>query len=113
MKKEYLLNEGAIFARALSDFFSARFLMATIAPFLVTMVLAFGFLYFLSGEFFSMLSAVAQSSHEAGAAQSSNELVQFAAEYPIISAILGSVVFKAVAGALFYLVGAVWRCSFR
>ncbi|WP_201352142.1 EI24 domain-containing protein [Hydrogenimonas urashimensis] len=98
-------TEGALLARALSDFFTTRFMVLSTAPFLITMFLAFFLLFQVSGEFFDMLNAAAQASQNPDAAAAQNELAQFAKEYPIISAIAGSFVFKAVAGTLFYIVG--------
>ena len=100
-----LKEEKAIFAAALSDFFTTKFLTLSTAPFLITMAIAFFLLFQLSGEFFDMLSAAAQAGQHPDAAQAHNALAQFAQEYPILSAILGSAIFKAVAGTLFYLVG--------
>ena len=98
-------TEGALLAKALSDFFTTKFLALSTAPFLITMLLAFFVLFQLSGEFFDMLSAAAQAGQQAGAAAPGDELAQFAKEYPVISTILGSFVFKAVAGTLFYIIG--------
>jgi len=98
-------TEGALFTKAISDFFTTKFLILTSAPFIITMILAFGFLYYLSGEFFDMLNVAAQAAQNPDAAQAQSELAQFAKEYPIMAAILGSFVFKAVAGALFYIIG--------
>ena len=97
--------EGALLARALSDFFTTKFLALSTAPFIITILIAFFFLFQLSGEFFDMLNAAAQASQNPDAAAAQNELAQFAKEYPIISAILGSFLFKAVAGTLFYIIG--------
>jgi hypothetical protein len=98
-------SEGAIFTKALSDFFTTKFLTLSTAPFLITMILAFIFLYYLSGEFFDMLSVAAQASQNPDAAQAQNELAQFAKEYPILATIMGSFIFKALAGTLFYVIG--------
>ncbi|WP_456382081.1 EI24 domain-containing protein [Hydrogenimonas sp.] len=98
-------EERALFAKALSDFFTTKFLTMSIAPFVITTMLALFLLFQLSGEFFDMLSTAASVSQHPDAATAQNELVQFAREYPFISAILGSVVFKVVAGTLFYIVG--------
>ncbi|WP_457597431.1 EI24 domain-containing protein [Hydrogenimonas sp.] len=98
-------NESALFAKALSDFFTTKFLVLSTAPFVITMILAFFLLFQVSGEFFDMLAAAAQAAQNPDAAQGAGELAQFAKEYPIVSAILGSFVFKAVAGTLFYIVG--------
>ena len=97
-------EEGALFAKALSDFFTTKFLLLSTAPFLITMAIAFFLLFQVSGEFFDMLSAAAAASQNPDAA-AQNELAQFVKEYPILSTILGSFVFKAVAGTLFYIIG--------
>ncbi len=104
-KPSPLPQEGALFAKALSDFFTTRFLVLSTAPFIITMILAFFLLFQVSGEFFDMLSAAAAATQNPDAAAAQNELAQFAKEYPVISTILGSFVFKAVAGTLFYIVG--------
>ncbi len=104
-KPSPLPQEGALFAKALSDFFTTRFLVLSTAPFIITMLLAFFLLFQVSGEFFDMLSAAAAATQNPDAATAQNELAQFAKEYPVISTILGSFVFKAVAGTLFYIVG--------
>jgi hypothetical protein len=104
-KPSPLPQEGALFAKALSDFFTTRFLVLSTAPFIITMLLAFFLLFQVSGEFFDMLSAAAAATQNPDAAAAQNELAQFAKEYPVISTILGSFVFKAVAGTLFYIVG--------
>jgi len=98
-------QERALFAKALSDFLSPKFLTLSVAPFAVTILVALAGLYFLSGEFFHMLSAAAAASQNPDGAQTADALTQFAKEYPIISAILGSFIFKAVAGTLFYIIG--------
>jgi len=98
-------TEGALFTKALSDFFTTKFLTLTAAPFIITMGVALLFLYYLSGEFFDMLNVAAQVAENPDAMQTQDELVQFAKEYPIFSAILGSFIFKAIAGTLFYLIG--------
>ena len=98
-------EEGALFAKALSDFFTTKFLTLSVAPFAITMILALFMLFQLSGEFFDMLNTAAQVSQHPDATQAQNELAQFAKEYPIMATILGSFVFKAVAGTLFYIVG--------
>ncbi len=103
--KPIIENEGAIFAKALSDFFTTKFLALSTAPFLITAIVAFIFLYYLSGEFFDMLNIAAQASQNPDIAQSQNELAQFAKEYPLMATIMGSFLFKAVAGTLFYVVG--------
>ncbi|WP_456449641.1 hypothetical protein, partial [Hydrogenimonas sp.] len=104
-KPSTLPREGVLFAKALSDFFTTRFLVLSTAPFIITMLLAFFLLFQVSGEFFDMLSAAAAATQNPDAAAAQNELAQFAKEYPVISTILGSFVFKAVAGTLFYIVG--------
>jgi len=98
-------TEGALFTKALSDFFTTKFLTLTTAPFIITMGVALLFLYYLSGEFFDMLNVAAQVAENPDAMQAQDELAQFAKEYPIFSAILGSFIFKAIAGTLFYLIG--------
>ena len=98
-------TEGAILAKGLADFFTTKFLALTTAPFFITLFIAIIFLYYLSGEFFDMLSVAAQVSQNPDAAAAHDELAQFAKEYPIISAILGSFIFKAIAGTIFYVVG--------
>ncbi len=98
--------EGALFAKALGDFFTTKFLTLSTAPFVITLLIAFFLLYQASGEFFDMLSAAAHASQpDVAGGHAPNDLAQFAKEYPIVSAILGSFVFKAVAGTLFYIVG--------
>ena len=104
-KPSPLPREGVLFAKALSDFFTTRFLVLSTAPFIITMILAFFLLFQVSGEFFDMLSAAAAATQNPDATAAQNELAQFAKEYPVISTILGSFVFKAVAGTLFYIVG--------
>ncbi|WP_353661561.1 EI24 domain-containing protein [Hydrogenimonas sp. SS33] len=99
-----ITSEGALLAKALSDFFTTKFLALSAAPFLITMAIALFVLFQLSGEFFDMLNAAAQAGQQAGGAPT-NELAQFAKEYPILSAIAGSFIFKAVAGTLFYIIG--------
>ena len=94
-----------LFAQAFEDFLTPRFLTLSTAPFVATMILGFVLLYLVSGEFFDMLSAAAAASQDPDAAAASNELARFAKEYPILSTILGSFIFKAVAGTLFYLIG--------
>jgi len=103
--RDTVKQEEAIFAKALSDFFTTKFLTLSTAPFVITMILAFFLLYQASGEFFDMLSAAAAAGSAPDAAQAHDQLAQFAQEYPILSTILGSVVFKAVAGTLFYIIG--------
>ncbi|BBG66860.1 probable integral membrane protein Cj1452 [Hydrogenimonas sp.] len=98
-------TEGALFTKSLSDFLTTKFLALSTAPFFITMLISLIFLYYLSGEFFQMLDVAAQVSQNPDAAQAQNELAQFAQEYPIMSAILGSFIFKAIAGTLFYLIG--------
>lgn len=98
-------TEGALLAKALSDFFTTKFLTLTTAPFIITMLVSFVFLYYLSGEFFDMLNIAAQIAESPDAAQAQNEMAQFAKEYPILSAIAGSFLFKAIAGTLFYVIG--------
>ena len=88
-------TEGSILTKALSDFFTTKFLTLTAAPFIITMLISSVFLYYLSGEFFDMLNLVSQ-----------NEMEQFAKEYPIFATIAGSFLFKAIAGTLFYVIGA-------
>ncbi|WP_456401711.1 EI24 domain-containing protein [Hydrogenimonas sp.] len=104
-RKPDIAAEGALFAKALSDFFTTRFLTLSTAPFIITMILAFAFLYYLSGEFFDMLNVAAQVSQNPDAAAAQNELAQFAKEYPILATILGSFIFKAIAGTLLYVIG--------
>ena len=99
-----LYTEGALLSKALSDFFTTKFLVLSTAPFLITMAIAFFVLFQASGEFFDMLNAAAQAGQHPGTVPS-NELAQFAQQYPILSAILGSFIFKAVAGTLFYIIG--------
>ncbi len=104
-RKPEITSEGALFAKALSDFFTTRFLTLSTAPFIITMAVALIFLYYLSGEFFDMLSVAAQVSQNPDAAAAQNELAQFAKEYPILATILGSFIFKAIAGTLLYVIG--------
>jgi len=87
-------TEGSIFAKALSDFFTTKFLTLTVAPFIITMLISSVFLYYISGEFFDMLNLVSQ-----------NEMAQFAKEYPFFATIAGTFLFKAIAGTLFYVIG--------
>ena len=98
-------TEGSLLAKAFSDFLTTKFLTLTTAPFIITMLVSFIFLYYLSGEFFDMLNIAAQIAENPDAAQAQNEMAQFAKEYPIFSAIAGSFLFKAIAGTLFYVIG--------
>ncbi|WP_457593836.1 EI24 domain-containing protein [Hydrogenimonas sp.] len=98
-------TEGALLSKSLADFFTTKFLALSTAPFFITLLISILFLYYLSGEFFDMLNVAAQVSQNPDAAAAQNELAQFAKEYPIISAILGSFIFKAIAGTLFYVIG--------
>jgi len=98
-------TEGALLAKSLADFFTTKFLALSTAPFFITLLISIIFLYYLSGEFFAMLDMAAQVSQNPDAAAAQNELAEFAKEYPIISAILGSFIFKAIAGTLFYVIG--------
>ncbi len=98
-------TEGALFVKAIADFLTTKFLVLSTAPFFITLVISIVFLYYLSGEFFDILNTVAQISQNPDTAAAQNELSQFAKEYPIISAILGSFIFKTVAGTLFYVIG--------
>jgi hypothetical protein len=98
-------TEGSILTKALSDFFTTKFLTLTIAPFVITILISLSFLYYLSGEFFDMLNVALQVAEDPNAVQAQNEMAQFAKEYPILAMIAGSFIFKAIAGALFYVIG--------
>ena len=104
-KSDDIYTEGALLSRSLADFFTTKFLVLSTAPFFITLLISILFLYYLSGEFFDMLNVAAQVSQNPDAVNAQNELAQFAKEYPIISAILGSFIFKAIAGTLFYVIG--------
>ncbi len=104
-KSDDIYTEGALLSRSLADFFTTKFLALSTAPFFITLLISIIFLYYLSGEFFDMLNVAAQVSQNPDAVSAQNELAQFAKEYPIISAILGSFIFKAIAGTLFYVIG--------
>lgn len=99
------MNSGNLFGKALQDFLSIRFMAMTTVPFIATLVLGLVVLGFLSGEFFDLLNAAAQANQDPGAAGAQEDLARFAQTYPLISALLGSFVFKLIAGTLFYLIG--------
>jgi len=104
-KRQNSYTEGFLFAKAISDFFTTKFLTLTIAPFIITMLISSVFIYYLSGEFFDILNIVAQIAENPDAIQTQNEVAQFAKEHPIFSTIAGSFLFKTVAGTIFYVVG--------
>jgi len=104
-KIENNYTEGTLLAKALSDFFTTKFLTLTVAPFIITMLMSSIFLYYISGEFFNMLNIAAQIAENPDAVQAQNEMAQFAKEYPLFATIAGTFLFKAIAGTLFYVIG--------
>ncbi|WP_200762456.1 EI24 domain-containing protein [Nitrosophilus alvini] len=92
-----------IFILALEDFLSTKFLALTTVPFFATLIIAFVLLFQISGEFFDLLNS-AVTNPDAAAVQG-NELAEFLKEYPFLSVIFGSFIFKAIAGTFFYIIG--------
>jgi len=104
-KIENNYTEGSLLAKALSDFFTTKFLTLTAAPFIITILISSISLYYFAGQFFDMLNVAAQIAANPDAAQAQSEMAQFAKEHPILAAITGTFLFKAIAGTILFVIG--------
>jgi len=90
-----------IFLAALEDFLTTKFLTLTLAPFFITLFI-FSYLIFIAGgEFFDMLNIISQNPDTIN----DPEIKEFIQEYPLISTIVGSFIFQAIAGVIFGILG--------